>query len=371
MTGSPFTAPLVSDIFGWQSLAVLAAVLSVLISVMLIMLARALDLRQLEQTAKKEFVFAASTVFIVLFVVLMLAAGDSVVVKIGERMYLNAVTYGISEGHDCPSFIPAKTCESLKAIQGFSSQKETLIDIMLLYMEAPADCTQSFLKSLYYASIPLEACASLFMEIFMSEHMSCFGLKWAAERITNTTQMMTFYMFAYYLLVHTLNFVKYYAGFFFAVGVVLRAIPPSRGMGAYLMAISVGLYFIFPFSYILVSSVSFSQSQSGFVTITGLNASGTGLETLCSTPTYSDVEGLQCGTESIAKQFELRAWLETNKISIFDFLGNLQGILLHLVSVICIFPLVAFVILFTFVLNTTNLFGGNIPEIGRGLVRLI
>ena len=42
----------------------------------------------------------------------------------------------------------------------------------------------------------------------------------------------------------------------------------------------------------------------------------------------------------------------------------------HLVYVICIFPLIAFTILLTFVLNTTNLFGGNIPEIGRGIVKL-
>ena len=42
-----------------------------------------------------------------------------------------------------------------------------------------------------------------------------------------------------------------------------------------------------------------------------------------------------------------------------------------LVSAICVFPIIALVILLTFVLNTTNLFGGNIPEIGRGLVKLI
>jgi hypothetical protein len=33
--------------------------------------------------------------------------------------------------------------------------------------------------------------------------------------------------------------------------------------------------------------------------------------------------------------------------------------------------MIALVILMTFVLNATNLFGGNIPEIGRGLVKLI
>ena len=54
----------------WKTLAILAAAGSVLASIMLIMFSRLFDLRTLEQSAKAEFVFAASTVFIVLFVML-------------------------------------------------------------------------------------------------------------------------------------------------------------------------------------------------------------------------------------------------------------------------------------------------------------
>lgn len=357
------TSPFFEFGFSWQSLAILAASLSVIFSVSLIMLARLFDLKQLEQTAKKEFVFAASTVFIVIFVILMLAFGDDIIVKIGRQMYIDVITYCPDNSADCVAF--KNQFKAFKIPLDY-----TLIDIMLLYMEGPAVCTQQFLEFLYYVSIPIEACASLFMEIFMSEHMSCFGLKWVAERITNTTQMMTFYMFIYYILVHTLNFVKFYAGFFFALGVVLRALPPARGAGAYLMAISVGLYFVLPFSYILISTVSLSHSTSGYITAK-FDPGTQGVQYVCAKPAITDVQGLQCGSESLYKQFELRSWLKTNKTSIWDFMGNLHAIILHIVSVVCVFPLVAFVILFSFVLNTTNLFGGNIPEIGRGLVRLI
>jgi hypothetical protein len=366
-------APFFNFVFNWETLSVLAAGLSVLISISLIMFSRLFELRELEQTAKKEFVFAASTVFLVLFVISMLSFGDDILTKVGRLMYIDAIS------ENCVSEDP-EVCKKLDEIEVKSASEETLIDVMLLYMEAPALCTQKFLDVLYIISIPVEACASLFMEIFMSEHMSCFGFKFVAERITNTTQMMTFYMFAYFLLVHILNFVKFYAGYFFVLGVVLRAAPPTRGAGAYLMALSVGLYFVLPFSYILISTVSLIHSNTGFIQAEG-NADATslgdvqseksGLSYFCAKPALGNVEGLDCGTESIEKQFEYRSWLKANEASIFSFMDDLHDILLHIASVICVFPLVAMVIFFTFVLNTTNLFGGNIPEIGRGLVRLI
>jgi hypothetical protein len=46
-------------------------------------------------------------------------------------------------------------------------------------------------------------------------------------------------------------------------------------------------------------------------------------------------------------------------------------IIKHITSAICLFPFMAAIILMTFVLNGTTLLGGKIPEVGRGLVKLI
>jgi hypothetical protein len=350
----------------WETLAILSASISVIFSIMLIMLSRLFDLKQLEQTGKKEFVFAASTVFIVMFVILLLSLADDKITEIGKEMYWTAISF-------CPDQ-NSKICQKLNDPNKdwlAAIKVDTVIDLMQLYMQPPAKCTQEFLDYMYVASIPIEACASLFMEIYMSEHMSCFGLKWLAERITNTTQMMTFYMFTYYMLFHMLNFIKNYAGFFFALGVVLRALPPTRGAGAYVMALAVGLYFVLPFSYVLISTVSMTHANTGFIAPSGVDGATGAITYICATPAIGDVEALGCGTESIAKQFELRSTLESKSVDYSEFFGNLHDIMMNLISVICVFPLVAFIILFSFVLNTTNLFGGNIPEIGRGLVRLI
>lgn len=351
----------------WKTLAILAAAGSVLASIMLIMFSRLFDLRTLEQSAKAEFVFAASTVFIVLFVMLLVGFGDGVIKEVGIEMYRTTMI-------SCPDPTSA-SCQQLGTLTNADIKADTLIDLSMLYMEPPAKCSQQFLNFMYYAAIPIDACASLYMEIYMSEQMTCFGLKWASERIANTTQMLSFYMFAYYLLSHTLMFIKYYAGFFFSVGVVLRAFPPTRGAGAYLMAITIGLYLVFPFTYILITTMSLPRAQSAMFAVTGVAQSASGGKSLlytCGIPTQPDVTGLDCGTGSIAKPFELMLWLKAYKASIQDFFDfSIPELMKYIVSLVCVFPLVAFAVVFTFVLNTTNLFGGNIPEIGRGLVRLI
>ena len=58
--------------------------------------------------------------------------------------------------------------------------------------------------------------------------------------------------------------------------------------------------------------------------------------------------------------------------SLFDAdIGTIANLFKRLINSICVVPIVALVVTMTFILNGTNLFGGNIPEIGRGLVKLI
>jgi len=356
----------------WRTIAIAAAVISVMASSILIMLSRLFSLRNLEQIAKTEFAYAASTVLIVVmvatliqFVEPMLASGDNSIVRC---LYLSTFRCDC----DTPASFP---------------EQNTLIDWVKLYMQSPANCVQEFMGVLYVLSIPVEAFASVYMEIFMSEHASGFGVKWIAERIKNTTQSLTFYMYIYYLMTHILDFVKYFAGFFFSVGVALRAFPPTRGAGAYMMAFSFGFYFVFPLIYVLIASMSMPHAQATTLQALGpgeeplnpldpsqicaANIDG-GIEYACALPAVPDVDTYGCEGASAAEALELPDKIKANSKALEDMLTfRVTDFTRHLISAICIFPLISMVVLFTFVLNTTNLFGGNIPEIGRGLVKLI
>ena len=333
---------------GWQTIATAAASFSVLASVILIMLSRFFGLRALEQTAKSEFVYAASTVFIVLMAIWFIQIGEPVFVNVADNLYKGAI------GLDQPVYQYQYDNYIVKLKN--NGEPVTLIDYTKLYLEAPASCSKRLMRYLYIISIPSEVAASIHYEIFMSEIASGFAVKGIVERINNTNQLVTFYLYIYYLLGHMLNFLKHYGLFFFSVGVAARAFPPTRGAGAYLMALSIGLYFVFPLSYILVASTILPQVHSD-----------------CVIPEASlDVSLMQCGTGSVVTGSVAQMLLESSRDDIkntFEFL--LPKGTQHLVSAVCLFPIVAMTLVLTFVLNGTNLFGGNIPEIGRGLVRLI
>jgi hypothetical protein len=341
----------------WRTISIAAAAFSVVAAAMLIMLSRLFGLRNLEQVAKTEFVYAASTVLIVMMVAGIIQIAEPRLADPGNS--LSRCLYLSSYGLQCNEPVTF-------------TGTNTLIDWMKLYMAAPTQCVQRFMQVLYWLEVPVAAGTSVYMEIFMSEHASGFGLKWIEERIMNATQSLTFYMYMFYLMVHVLNFIKAYAGFFFSIGVALRAFPPTRGTGAYLMAISFGLYFVFPLAYITIATFSLPHVQSNLVTFNATAFGAGGLAYACSLPDIPNVSQYACGAANYERPQEMINRIRSNGDALSTMIRlQLPDFERHIAHSICIFPMLAFVVLLTFVLNMTNLFGGNIPEIGRGLVKLI
>jgi len=341
----------------WVAISIAISALSVVACTMLIMLSRVFGLRNLEQVAKAEFVYAVSTVVIVMTIGTIIGVVEPLLSDPNGSMAscMYAISLNVQTTGSCTDIRFPNT-----------AGMTTLIDWMKLYMEAPAKCVQRAMNVLYALEVPIGVATSLYMEIFMSEHASGFGLKWLEERIMNTAQSLSFYMYVYYIIVHTFNFVKYYAGFFFSIGVVLRAFPPTRGAGAYVMALAFGLYFVFPLAYITSATIFLPHVRSDVV-----NPTATDVQYACILPAAPDLTILQCGT-SLGRADEHVNAVKANYPKLIDMLTiQVDSLSKHIIFAICIFPLIAFTILLTFVLNTTALFGGNIPEIGRGLVKLI
>ncbi len=360
---------------GWELIAVAAASLSVVAAAMLIMLSRAFSMRNLEQTAKTEFVYAVSTVLIVIMIALIVQLGEPLLASgsplpgghssVAKSLYISSFTNPV----DGKALDPQ---DPMYANLPF--KENSLIDWMILYMQTPAQCVSQFMKVLYYLSIPVEAIASVYMEIFMSEVASGFGVKWLSERIATATKSMSFYMYIYYLLVHLFHFIEYYAGFFFSVGVAMRAFPPTRGAGAFMMAISIGLYFVFPLTYILAATLSLPHIQTVSLGIDpNPPPDADPIAYTCILPAAPiDPASYACQSPSFSTIFESLDRYRANYDNLYSMVTyRINDFTVHLASVICLFPTIAMVVFLTFTLNAANLFGGNIPEIGRGLVKLI
>ena len=78
------------------------------------------------------------------------------------------------------------------------------------------------------------------------------------------------------------------------------------------------------------------------------------------------------GFNRISKVFEAMSWFDSIRSKVRTFFDDqLSSLFTHITYTICFLPLVALVLTMTFVLQTSGLFGANIPEIGRGLIRFI
>ncbi len=343
----------------WMLLSFLVVMLSASISAVMIMVSRLLSLPAVEQWAKAELVFSLSTAFLVLFLIITVQFIEPLLVELTNSMTI--LNFGAT-GH-----IPA-----LPTGDGI-----TLMDYSLAYMNSVFSCIKYMFKFLIKLNFPLEVAASFTVDVFMFDIVSGWVYKGPLQTVHILANYITFTLFIYYLFIHIMRFVQATAlSIFVPLGILLRQFPPTRGAGAFVIAFSLGFYLIFPFSYILVTNV---------------------VPQTMACPMLPDFEGLESmSTQGIAnpnKAFDVLLWTDAHQSG---FMGTISGVSSYLAGFnldplgaipdaveftsgraagfsinLCCLPFLAMIITLSFILSTTNLFGANLPEIGRGFIKLI
>lgn len=137
-------------------------------------------------------------------------------------------------------------------------------------------------------------------------------------------------------------------------GIVLRAFPPTRGLGALFISFSLAFYIIFPLSYLLlatpeiVESIKVRSPKIPLINVPGIGALGYLI--------YTQI-------------YMVEITLKTLKDLAFG--GELFAMISSILSEICLNPFVAFALALTFTNIASTVFGARIAEIGRGLFRLM
>ncbi len=343
----------------WILISMLVVMLSAAISAVMIMVSRLFQLPMIEQWAKAELVFSLSTVFLVLFLVALVEFVEPLLVQLTNTMTM--LNFGAS-GH-----IPV-----LPTTEGI-----TLMDYAMAYMDSVFICIKYLFKFLIKLNFPLELAASFQVDVFMFDLVTGWAYKGPVQTIHILANYITFTLFIYYLFIHIMRFVNATAlTIFIPIGIILRQFPPTRGAGAFVIAFSLGFYLIFPFAYILVTNV---------------------VPQTMACPMLPEFDGLDdMSTYGIAnpnKAFDVMLWTDAHQSG---FMGTISGASSYLAGFdmdplgvvpdaveftagraagfsinLCCLPFLAMIITMSFILSSTNLFGANLPEIGRGFVKLI
>lgn len=344
---------------GWEIYALLASFISVLLAALLLMLARFFDFKMLEQAAKSEFVFAISSVFVAVFLIAVINEGITIEKQIAKEMFeytyekvgLETLKYTETDSNGEPkkdaSGNPVRTTFTDAILSAYSP-----IEIMIFYMRSIMDCTEILGWSAFFISWVAHLFSSFTQDIFMAYPITGWTFSGIAQTMDNVLNTIYFMELTYRVQIYVLRFMDAYAlSALIPIGIILRAFPPTRGAGAYVLAFSIGLYLVYPFAYF---AAVFSSP----------------FPNLCATP---QIPHPPIGEQNFqaSKPHELQIWYNAFERDITPFFSKLSDFTTALATNLCCFPLIALTITMTFIQGTSGLFGANVPEVGRGLLKLI
>ncbi|MFA5412818.1 MAG: hypothetical protein WC350_05740 [Candidatus Micrarchaeia archaeon] len=327
----------------WVLLTIIIVLLSFSLSALMIVLSRAFSNKGLEQWAKGEMVFAVSTFFLAVFFIALFTEGNSIAFEAMKALTIeNYAQQGIT-------ITPAQF-DVMFPVQG----ERTMIRLAEVYMGSTYSCLREISQYTYAISAPFFFGESFTKDFFMADVLSGWGLKPITQTATNIMNYAVFTALLFRIFQQMLEFVAATAlPIFLPVGILLRAFPPTRGSGAYVLAFVMGFYFVFPLAYLMVVNLSLNPFVCGIP------------DTLPNMPNT-------CSMSEPGRAEEIFLWDTAHFTEVLGALEKimergLNGVFINL----CSLPFLAMVITMSFILSTTNLFGANLPEVGRGFVKLI
>lgn len=320
----------------WIMIATAVALASLTLTILLDMAARAFGLQQLSLWVKSEYAQVAVSFLIIAFAAAMASAGTSmlkeVTAEVASAAGNNALTQIAAESAD-----PFAIAKSYILDPLIACQKNAYFVIMGLNMFFEPVSTLSF-EILSVEALGGGFAFGGFTSLF---HYLDNGIVYLA--IFNYVQ--------YYLL----TFCQYtMLPVFLPIGLVLRAFPVTRGAGGLITAFALGFAFVYPMTYVLIIALM-SNIDAPCAQVTALAPK------ITADPCFNNRGAVQ---EIV---FELGGKTgETNKFS-----DSAIGLLSIMYMQAFFYPLIALIVTFTFIRQTGSLFGADLAEIGRGIIKII
>jgi len=321
--------------FAWVGISVLIATISLFITIFLHMVAQAFSLQNLTMWVKSEYAQVAVSFLIIFFAVGMQSAGGAVVNQVAAEI--------------------AAASGNLMLI----SNMPTPYDMGEAYIMKVVDCERKIYSIAYWLNVLTEPMSKISTEFLGAEGISggaLVGFVSFYHYIMNNLTYIILFNYVQYSMLLISKYAMLYP--ILPIGLVLRAFAPTRGAGGLVIAFALGFAFIFPFSYVLIVAAMPNTAYTMCNQVAVINNS---LPLDGEQPCYNSRAGIR------EQEFKLKS--HTQEIhGIVDYLQTVMGVLL-LEAIV--YPLVCLIITFSFIRQTGSLFGADLAEIGRGLIKII
>jgi len=326
----------------WGVISTTIALISFFIVVLLQMTAKAFNLQSLNMWVRGEYAQVAVSFLIIFFAFTMVTAGNSVTGEISAKVASvsgNIPLNSIINDANNPLKDPTKIGKA--------------------YLATLLKCEANMYSTIFIYNY--------FTEFFSRFRLDTTGNEEIAGGWALNGFVSLFHFFCNNLVFLALfNYVQYYIlqfsqftmlQIFLPIGLILRAFPVTRGAGGLITAFALGFAFVFPICYVLIVAM---MPNAGAI-CSQISVMLTEADASHKDPCLNN-EGAQT-----AQYYKLKGEK-----------GRLNGIVSFISESINIFflqsifyPLVALILTFTFIRQTSSLMGADLAEIGRGLIKII
>lgn len=322
----PGTGDILSDI---KTVCYILVLISLAIGVLLYFLSKIFQHKSLENSAKENIIESLITGFLVIIIFQAMAYIEIESIRLSTQFIQGTGIAG-----------------------GINTEGYDLVDLTLALMkQGPFKCLldmRDFLNGIYFFVVSASKIESNFK--MLDETGSGSGVyEFFVQNLIGT---IFFLELVYFMLFKMLIMFKYvFFPLLFPAGVALRAFLPTRGIGAFLMALSISFYFVFPYTYVFALSI--------YPTTENCAPKVDYFEDKCDLlDAYSNEARVIDGASAFSSYFG-------------TFTKSVDGFLRNVMMAVCLFPFIAFGMAVFATSTGSTILGAKMPEIGRGLVKFI
>jgi len=323
----------------WGVISITIALMSLFITVLLQMVAKAFSLQSLNMWVRAEYAQVAVSFLIIFFALAMLTAGNQVA---GD------ITYDVT-----------RASGNIPLNQAAANNLRDPSRIGQAYLDKLTACE----STMYYTIFTL----NFFTEFFSGMKLNSLGVEDIGGGYAFTGAVSLYHYLANNLVYLALfNYIQYYVlqfsqyvmlPIFLPIGLILRAFPITRGAGGLITSIALGFAFVYPISYVLiVAMMPNAGAICSQIDLTKAEVQATHSDPCLNNRGAQAEKYYQLKSES-GRAHGIATFFEES-LNIF-FLQSL------------IYPFVVLIMTFTFIRQTSSLFGADLAEIGRGLMKII
>jgi len=228
---------------GWAPLCVLAGMTAILINALFLMFGRAFSIKELEAFATSEVLQAIATILIAVFLVVIVDGAIHLSSDFMGGTIAGCGGKGLSTAYNENQ--PLNTMNDT-----FGAIRCRLADRALDVANAQQDISSGLGTAFQFNFLNLQI--SVFgVTVFRGDWVSSIYAAAETKRMENNfATVMLVGLDAQSSLLEYLRLNMLHV--FLPVGILLRSIYPTRGVGALLMSIGIGMYFMFPVFYVLL-----------------------------------------------------------------------------------------------------------------------